>query len=94
LNGDEWIVWIYYPDDYSGPRGLPDSSEGYGFTIAVDGGETTQFAQVSGGERGPGVRLIIQTNRPEILVTVTWNPPYTDRSATFTLKSDVNIADY
>ena len=94
LNGDEWIVWIYYPDDYSGPRGLPDSSEGYGFTIAVDGGETTQFAQVSGGERGPGVRLIIQTNQPEILVTVTWNPPYTDRSATFTLKSDVNIADY
>ncbi len=87
-------MWIYYPDDYSGPRGLPNSPEGYGFTIAVNSGETTEFAQVTGGERGSGVRLVIRTFQPETYITVTWNPPYTDRSATFTLKSDVNLEDY
>ena len=94
LRGDEWIVWIYYPDDYSGPRGLPNSLEGYGFTITVDGGEATEFAQVTGGERGSGVRLVIRTILPEVLVTITWNPPHTNRSATFTLKSDINLSDY
>ncbi|MDE0318189.1 MAG: hypothetical protein OXM61_25185, partial [Candidatus Poribacteria bacterium] len=94
LLGDEWIVWIYYPDDYSGPRGLPNSPEGYGFTIKVDGGETTEFAQVTGGERGSGVRLVIRTDQLETYITVTWNPPYTDRSATFTLKSDIDLRDY
>jgi hypothetical protein len=94
LRGDEWIVWIYYPDDYSGPSGLPNSPEGYGFTITVDGGETTEFAQVTGGERGSGVRLVIRTDQPETLITITWNPPYTDLSATFTLKSDIDLTDY
>ena len=94
LSGDEWIVWIYYPDNYSGPRGLPNSPDGYGFTITVDGGETTEFAQVTGGERGSGVRLVIRTNQPETYITITWNPPYTDRSATFTLKSDIDLRDY
>ena len=94
LLGDEWIVWIYYPDDYSGPRGLPNSPEGYGFTIKVDGGETTEFAQVTGGERGSGVRLVIRTDQLETYITIIWNPPYTDRSATFTLKSDIDLRDY
>ncbi|MDE0483996.1 MAG: hypothetical protein OXI67_15570 [Candidatus Poribacteria bacterium] len=94
LLGDEWIVWIYYPDDYSGPRGLPNSPEGYGFTIKVNGGETTEFAQVTGGERGSGVRLVIRTDQLETYITITWNPPYTDRSATFTLKSDIDLKDY
>ncbi len=94
LRGDEWIVWVYYPDDYSGPRGLPNSPEGYGFTITVDGGETTEFAQVTGDERGSGIRLAIRTDQPETYITITWNPPYTDRSATFTLKSDIDLTDY
>ncbi len=84
LRGDKWIVWIYYPDDYSGPSGVPNSPEGYGFTITVDGGETTEFAQVTGGERGSGVRLVIRTDQTETHITVAWNPPYTDRSAILT----------
>lgn len=94
LRGDEWIVWIYYPDDYSGPRGVPNSPEGFGFTITVDGGETTEFAQVTGGELGSGVRLVIRTDQLETNITIRWNPPYTDRSATITLKSDIDLRDY
>ena len=93
LLGDEWIVWIYYPDDYSGPRGSPNSPEGYGFTFTADGGETTQFAQVTGDEHGSYVRLVIRTDL-EIYLTVTWNPPYTDRSGTFTLRNDIDLRDY
>ena len=45
--GQQWLVWIYYPENYKGPLS-PDRKGGdYGFTIEdlSAGAEITQFAQ-------------------------------------------------
>ena len=56
-----WLVQIYYPENYKGPRGLGEGALGgtsgptpgespYGFTVSVNNndGKITQFAQTAG----------------------------------------------
>ena len=49
IEGNGWLVQIYYPENYTGPRGLEEDPKGYGFTISLDpGAEITQFSQTIG----------------------------------------------
>ena len=45
-----WLVWIYYPENYKGPRSSSFDSSDYGFNITnlTSGAEITQFAQTVG----------------------------------------------
>ncbi len=50
ITGDGWLVNIYYPESYTGPRGLEEDPRGYGFTVSLGpAAEITQFAQTAGG---------------------------------------------
>ena len=50
ITGDGWLVNIYYPENYIGPRGLQGNPNGYGFTVSLaPGAAITQFAQTAGG---------------------------------------------
>ena len=51
ITGDGWLIHIYYPENYNGPRKLREDPEGYGFTVTLSGTEARirDFSQTVGG---------------------------------------------
>ena len=51
ITGDGWLIQIYYPENYNGPRKLREDPEGYGFTVTLSGTEARirNFSQTAGG---------------------------------------------
>ena len=69
-----WIVWIYYPDDYAGERGLSPETSGFDITVTDDDGnelEISDFAQTEGGYiANYSVQFFIETDVPRITIRV------------------------
>ncbi|MDE0634712.1 MAG: hypothetical protein OXI43_02495 [Candidatus Poribacteria bacterium] len=111
-SGDGWLVQIYYPANYNGPRKLREDPEGYGFSISLNHGKIKDFAQTAadcfdydddGQWDRPcnkkdnatySVQIYVQTDEPKVEITVTWQPPYSGRTATYTLDRSINLARY
>ena len=111
-SGDGWLVQIYYPANYNGPRRLQGDPEGYGFSITLSDGVIAEFAQTAVGchdydrdgqwdrpcnekdQSTYSVQIYIETGEPIVKITVTWQPPYSGRTATYTLDRSINLARY
>ena len=84
-------MWIYYPDDYDGERGLEPETSGFDITITDDQGnelEISNFVQTEGGFLGKySVQFFVETDAPRITVTVTGEVLST-RTAVFEMNND------
>ncbi|MYG00425.1 cadherin repeat domain-containing protein [Candidatus Poribacteria bacterium] len=112
ISGDGWLVQIYYPANYNGPRKLREDPAGYGFAVTLSDGFIKDFAQTAvdcwdynddGIYDKPcnetdnatySVQIYVKTGEPIITITVTWQPPYSGRTATYTLDRSINLAKY
>ena len=69
-----WIVWIYYPDDYAGERGLTPETSGFDITVTDDDGnelEISSFVQTEGGYiANYSAQFFIETDVPRITIRV------------------------